>query len=294
MYITNNYDTPDEKLSYSELKDRIREECARVLPRKERILLAAKKLEDDLTLKDTICDQICSDLGDVTSERYIRKCLPDEYKQQKKRRKQSTSDLRNRSANDHKNVPEQKAMAVDASTGYEEPFKDIDRPNIESASEIEKNLKKKPEDVSEDFDKMNRGQDIITESQKVEKLQKRLTEQETELEIVKKENKILKEKTQPELLKELQEKFYDEPGLLDANELHKVSEEVGKELVILLGNYNSIIKDAVESGQPVPLETYIMTKPEKKLVPIRILVDFDRRIIRMELWQKKLQKLPRI
>ena len=34
---------------------------------------------------------------------------------------------------------------------------------------------------------MNRGQDVITESQKVEKLQKRLTEQETELEIVKRE-----------------------------------------------------------------------------------------------------------
>jgi hypothetical protein len=28
------------------------------------------------------------------------------------------------------------------------------------------------EDVSEDFDKMNRGQDVMTESQKVEKLQK--------------------------------------------------------------------------------------------------------------------------
>ena len=43
------------------------------------------------------------------------------------------------------------------------------------------------EDVSEDFSKMNRGQDLITESQNVEKLQKRLTEQETELEIVKRE-----------------------------------------------------------------------------------------------------------
>jgi hypothetical protein len=37
------------------------------------------------------------------------------------------------------------------------------------------------EDVSEDFSKMIRGQDVITESRKVEKLQKRLTEQETEL-----------------------------------------------------------------------------------------------------------------
>jgi hypothetical protein len=90
------YEIPDEKLRYSELKDRIRAECVRSLPAKERILLMAKKLEEDLTLKDTICDQICTDLGDVTSERHIRKCLPDEYKQQKKRRdiEQSNSGLR--------------------------------------------------------------------------------------------------------------------------------------------------------------------------------------------------------
>jgi hypothetical protein len=80
------YEKPDEELSYSELKDRIRSECVQTLPKKERILLMAKKLEEDLTLKDTICDQFCTDLGDVTSERWIRKCLPDEYKQQKKRR----------------------------------------------------------------------------------------------------------------------------------------------------------------------------------------------------------------
>jgi hypothetical protein len=68
------YETPDEKLSYSELKERIRSECAKNLPDKERILLMAKKLEEDLTLKDTIC----TDLADVTSERHIRRCLPDE------------------------------------------------------------------------------------------------------------------------------------------------------------------------------------------------------------------------
>lgn len=59
-------------LSYSELKDRIQVECARNLPEKERILLMAMKLEDDLTLKDTICDQICTDLEDVTSVRHIQ------------------------------------------------------------------------------------------------------------------------------------------------------------------------------------------------------------------------------
>jgi hypothetical protein len=129
----------------------------------------------------------------------------------------------------------------------------------------------------------------------VKKLEQRLNEAEEERMILRTENnelkttvKVLKEKSTPELLKELQEKFCDEPGLLDANKLQKVSEQAGKELVILLGHYNSIIKDAIESGQPVPMGTYIMTKPQRKLVPIRILVDFDRRTIRMELWQKKL------
>src|SRR5215204_3043767 len=68
------------------------------------------------------------------------------------------------------------------------------------------------EDISED--KMNRVQDVITESEKIKKLEERLNQLEEEKEMTKKENHILKEKTQPELLKELQEKFCDEPRLL--------------------------------------------------------------------------------
>jgi hypothetical protein len=65
----------------------------------------AKKLEEDLTLKETTCDQICTDLDDVRSDRWIQKCLPDEYK--KKRRKkgieESIGELPNSSENDDKN-----------------------------------------------------------------------------------------------------------------------------------------------------------------------------------------------
>jgi len=58
---SQHYEIPDEKLSYSELKDRIREEVAGALPKKERIMLLAKKLkQDNLTIKDTICSQICT------------------------------------------------------------------------------------------------------------------------------------------------------------------------------------------------------------------------------------------
>ena len=176
------YDVPDEHLSYSELKDRIRAECGRSLPEKRRILLMAKKLEEDLTLKDTICDQICTDLRDVTSDRWVRKCLPDEDKQQKKRR-DIEQFAEQSSTNEEKNIPEQKAMIVDTQ-GYEESFEDTDRgPNVKPASEIVESLKKKLADVTSERDSLS------------------------------KENKIIREKTQPELLHELEEKFYDKPGI---------------------------------------------------------------------------------
>jgi hypothetical protein len=93
---------------------------------------------------------------------------------------------------------------------------------------------------------------------------------------------VIKEKTQPELLKELQEKFYDKPGLLDAKQLQKISEKA------IMQRYKTIIKSAIESGEPVPLGTYIITKPDMKLVPIRITIDFDKRDIDISLWEKKL------
>jgi hypothetical protein len=177
-----SYETPDEQISYSELKDRIREECRKNLPEKERIVLMAKKLEEDLTPKDRICRQICTDLCDVTSDRWVRKCLPDEYKQQKKRNKGTEQYAELTSANDDKNLPEQETITVD-NHGYERPFDEMKRKDVEPASEIVKTLQKKIEDVTHERDSQSS------------------------------EVKILKEKTQPEMLKEIQEGFYDEPGL---------------------------------------------------------------------------------
>jgi chromosome segregation ATPase len=111
--LSQGYEIPDEKLSYSELKDRIREEITGALPKKERIVLLAKKLEDDLTIKDTICSQICTDFKDLISPDYIRKCLPEEYKQKSKMRRGACN---TNIANDNKNVAEQRIVAIDASS----------------------------------------------------------------------------------------------------------------------------------------------------------------------------------
>ena len=60
--------------------------------------------------------------------------------------------------------------------------------------------------------------------------------------------KVIKEKTQPQMLQELQEKFYDKPGLLDAKQLQKISEKAGRDLETIVQRYNTIIQGAVESG----------------------------------------------
>src|SRR5215216_8187322 len=113
---SQHYEIPDEKLSYSELKDRIREEVAGALPKKERIMLLAKKLEDKGAIKDTICSQICTDFKDLISPDYIKKCLPEEYKQKSKmRRRLCNTNI----ANDSKNVAEQRTVAIDSRTGQE-------------------------------------------------------------------------------------------------------------------------------------------------------------------------------
>ena len=109
-----------------------------------------------------------------------------------------------------------------------------------------------------------------------------------ENEILTRENKIIKEKTQPELLQELHEIFHDKPGLLDAKQLQKISEKAGRDLETIVQRHNTIIQNAVDSGEPVPIGTYVITKPDMKLVPVRIFVDFGKKKIELSLWEKKL------
>jgi hypothetical protein len=254
---SEGYETPDEELSYSELKDRIRMEVAKALPKKERVILMAKKLEDDLTLKDTICDQICTDFKDLIAEQYIRRCLP-EYKQHRKRvTEESNDELRTKFVNDDKNVPKQRAVTVDTE-GYEEAFEDIKRPDDRPASEIVKNLQKKLTDVTQERDSLSN------------------------------EVQVLKEKTLPEMFKEIQETFYDEPGLIKGEKLQKVNEAAGKHIVKMLERYNSILNDAAIAGQPIPVGLYVIAKPDMVFVPVRFTVNFEKKRVDISLWEKKL------
>ena len=115
-------------------------------------------------------------------------------------------------------------------------------------------------------------------------LQKELEDVVKERDSLSNEVKVIKEKTQPELLKDL----HDKPGLMDAKQLQKISEKAGRDLETIIKRYTTIIKSAIESGESVPPGTYIIIKPDMKLVPVRIMIDFDKRDIDISLWEKKL------
>jgi regulator of replication initiation timing len=121
-----------------------------------------------------------------------------------------------------------------------------------------------------------------------EGLERQLVEKTEQVNELKRENEGLKEKSQPELFKELQDKFYDKPGLMDAKQLQKISIQAGRDLETWVRRYSTIINNAVQLGEPVPMGLYIITKPDMKLVPVRVLVDFDKRRIDVSLWEKKL------
>jgi hypothetical protein len=148
---------------------------------------------------------------------------------------------------------------------------------------------------SETLTGMNRRPYVITKTDRSKQLEEADNERSLlrhEIADLKNQVKVLSEKNTPELLKEIEEKFADDQkGVLDSKKMQKISMEAGKNLIILVERYNSILQEAVERGKPVPLGTYILTKPELKIVPIRIMVDFNGKRIWVELWEKRLQSL---
>jgi len=83
-YVTQ---VPLENLNYSQLKELTRKEISNFLvSKKERILLLARKLEENEKIKNKICAHLCRDFGDLISPDYIRECVPDIYKEKSKAR----------------------------------------------------------------------------------------------------------------------------------------------------------------------------------------------------------------
>jgi hypothetical protein len=248
---SQHYEIPDEKLSYSELKDRIREEVAGALPKKERIMLLAKKLEDDLAIKDTICSQICTDFKDLISPDYIRKCLPEEYKQKSKMRRGACN---TNIANDGKNVAEQRTVAIDgSSTGQE------------TISEPESDPK----------------EEIIKLRRLIEEKDKQLEEKDKQIAILQVSQNI----------QDIAQLVDDKIGSVKIQNLSKISDFDRKGLQILASRIGEVIRRKLVAEGKAGIKFYIMAKDRttgvESLVPIIFTVDMHNRSTGLKLDESK-------
>ena len=266
MYITYNKMT---KTHYDQLLEQAKaaglESAKTWIPK----LCNALKEEDKNLSNEDIRDRVEKDCVEIWSKGTIRIHIPDEFKDPQK----------------------QEAGRKGREKQLEQPIP------VGGAQEnwAENSSFGPTEHDSEDFNKMNRVQDAITQSEKAQKLEKQVSDlkaelntKNSEIESLRNENKALKEKNQTEMLQEIWERFHDEPGLLKGDKLQKVNQEVGKNLVFMLERYNSVLQDVVEQGQPVPIGLYIISKPEMVFIPVRFHIDFDKRKLQLSLWEKKL------
>jgi hypothetical protein len=119
---------------------------------------------------------------------------------------------------------------------------------------------------------MNRGLDM-----------KLVSEEQEQIAELWQENERLKEKERKK------EKSHDEPRLLNAKELEKISVEAGRDIETILQHRNTVVRNEVESGRPLHLGAYIIIKPRMALMPVRITIDFEKRNVEYSLWKEKLQ-----
>jgi hypothetical protein len=278
-----NYD----RLSYDELLRFARGSAKAMIPK----MCAALKRENPHYSNYDIREIVTKDCISIWQKTTIVDALPDEYKDKAKAEA-------SRKGRQMQLVQEQTSgLLTECEDGKGEGIDDNGL-NVSVKSRTENGSVGPVEDVSEDFSKMNRGQDVITEKERAKLLSKELEEKDVErsmliheIDDLKNQVKVLREKNTPDLLKEIEEKFADQKGVLDSKKLQKISMEAGRNLMVLVERYNSILQEAVERGKPVPVGTYILTKPELKIVPVRIMVDFDRKRVWLELWEKRLQSL---
>jgi predicted RNase H-like nuclease (RuvC/YqgF family) len=122
-----------------------------------------------------------------------------------------------------------------------------------------------------------------------EERERQLAEKTEQISELRKDNEGLQKVGQLELLREIQERFYAGPELIKEKELEKISEKAGRYIERTLQHYNTVLGDVAELGLPIPLGTYIITKPDMVLVPVRIKINFDKMEVELSLWKKKLQ-----
>jgi hypothetical protein len=273
----------------------------------------AKEVEARGVPKNKVARQVVKELTarEVLSKSRIYEGLGTEQKRKYKKREIEETFPQVEITPRESSTNQQAIQAVATRTGRSETLKDMNgRLNIKLVSEEQKqtgaprqenkslkenerlNEKEKSELIKEIADLRKEYARLKSKYQEHERQLAEKTEQISELRKDSLQKDSLQKDRRLEFLREIQEKFYDEPGMLDAKQLQKISEKAGRDLETYVHRYNTIILGAVELGQPVPLGLYIIIKPNKVLVPIRLEIDFDKRKIEISLWEKKLEIPP--
>jgi hypothetical protein len=254
----------------------------------------AKNVEDRGVPKNKVARQVVKELvsREVLSPSRIYEGLGIEQKRKRKKRvtEETFPPVENIST-EESSTNQQTIQVAATRTGRSVTLEDFyGRPDIKPVSEEQKKKEMRRQEDERLREKEKENSELIKGLKSDnEELKKQLADKTAEASNLKRDNEALTEKTQPEMLKEIDERFSDEPGLIKGDKLQRVNETAGKNLVRMLERYNSILNDAVVHGRPIPVGLYVIAKPENVFVPVRVTVDFRLKRIDISLWEKKLQ-----
>jgi hypothetical protein len=225
----------------------------------------AKKVETRGVPKNKVARQVVKELTarEVLSPSRIYEGLGIEQKRKYKKRvaEKTFSQVENIST-EESSANQQTIQVAAARIGQSETLKDMNRvPDIRLVSEERKrfealrqeneSLKEKEKEKLELIKEIAelRKENTRLKSEK-EELQRQLAEKTEQISELRKDNEGLQKDRQLEILREIQEKFYNEPRLLNAKELEKISEKEGRDIETILQPYNTTLGDAAELGYP--------------------------------------------
>lgn len=268
----------------------------------------AKKVEARGVLENKVARQVVKELTarEVLSQSRIYEGLGIEQKRKYKRREIEETFPQAEKISAEESSTNQQAIQVAATkAGQSVTFKNMNAgPDIKLVSREQKRIggsrqeNESPKDndrleekkESESIKEIARLREKITKlNLRNEELQRQLAEKIEQIGELRKDNEGLQKVGQHELLRAIQERFYAGPELLKGKELEKISEKVGRDIEKTLQHYNTVLGDVAKLGLPIPLGTYIITKPDMVLVPVRIMINFDKMEVELSLWKKKLQ-----
>jgi hypothetical protein len=253
----------------------------------------AKDVEARGVPKNKVGRQVVKELtarGALSPSRIYEGLRTEQKRKYKKRQPEETSPQAENISAEESSADQQAIQTAAARTGQSKTLQDRDVGlKIKLVSEVQKQFEALRQENESLKEKEGLGEkEIARLKSKIEELERQLDEKTEKINELRINNEGL-QKDKLEIFREIQEKSHDEPRLLNAKELEKISIKAGRDIEMRLQRYNTVVGNEVESGRPVCLGAYIIIKPRMALMPVRITIDFEKRNVEYSLWEEKLQ-----